>query len=240
MNWCRNFQSEFEQIGDFVKKHNIRISMHPDQFVILNSPNRKIVENSINELKYHCRVLDAMRLDKTAKVQIHVGGVYENKEEAIDRFIRTLNISNFVDCSIKKRLVIENDDHLYSLKDCLNINQETSIPIVFDSFHHELLNNEEPMRIALEKAMSTWKMSRDGFPIVDYSSQNSAQGKEKIRKGKHAESIDLTLFKKFMEETQNLDFDIMLELKDKEKSALKALEVKRQTNIVSASVDSKY
>ena len=241
LNWCRNFQSEFEQIGDFVKKHNIRISMHPDQFVILNSPNRKIVENSINELKYHCRVLDAMRLDKTAKVQIHVGGVYENKQEAIDRFVRTLNISKFVDGSIKKRLVIENDDHLYSLKDCLNINQETSIPIVFDSFHHELLNNEEPMRIALEKAMSTWKMSRDGFPIVDYSSQNLAKGKEnKIRKGKHAEKIDLTLFKKFLEETQNLDFDIMLELKDKEKSALKALDVKRQTNIVSASVDSKY
>jgi UV DNA damage endonuclease len=241
LNWCRNFQSEFEQIGDFVKKHNIRISMHPDQFVILNSPNRKIVENSINELKYHCRVLDAMCLDKTAKVQIHVGGVYENKQEAIDRFVRTLNISKFVDGSIKKRLVIENDDHLYSLKDCLNINQETSIPIVFDSFHHELLNNEEPMRIALEKAMSTWKMSRDGFPIVDYSSQNSVKGKEnKIRKGKHAEKIDLTLFKKFLEETQNLDFDIMLELKDKEKSALKALEVKRQTNIVSASVDSKY
>jgi UV DNA damage endonuclease len=241
LNWCKNFQSEFEQIGDFVKKHNIRISMHPDQFVILNSPNRKIVENSINELKYHCRVLDAMRLDKTAKVQIHVGGVYENKQEAIDRFVRTLNISKFVDGSIKKRLVIENDDHLYSLKDCLNINQETSIPIVFDSFHHELLNNEEPMRIALEKAMATWKMSRDGFPIVDYSSQNSVKGKEnKIRKGKHAEKIDLTLFKKFLEETQNLDFDIMLELKDKEKSALKALDVKRQTNIVSASVDSKY
>ena len=241
LNWCRNFQSEFEQIGDFIKKYNIRISMHPDQFVILNSPNGKIVENSINELKYHCRVLDAMHLDKTAKVQIHVGGVYENKQEAIDRFVRTLNISKFVDGSIKKRLVIENDDRLYSLKDCLSINQETSIPIVFDIFHHELLNNEEPMRIALEKAMSTWKMSRDGFPIVDYSSQNSVKGKEnKIRKGKHAEKIDLTLFKKFLEETQNLDFDIMLELKDKEKSALKALDVKRQTNIVSASVDSKY
>jgi UV DNA damage endonuclease len=89
------------------------------------------------------------------------------------------------------------------------------------------LNNEEPLRIALEKAMSTWKMSSDGLPIVDYSSQNSVQGKEKIRKGKHAESIDLTLFKKFLEETQNLDFDIMLEIKDKEKSALKVLEVKR-------------
>jgi UV DNA damage endonuclease len=242
LNWCKHFQTEFVQIGDFIKKHNIRISMHPDQFVILNSPNSKIVENSINELKYHCRVLDEMDLDATAKVQIHIGGVYGNKVEAINRFTRIFNDSSrLIDNAIKKRLVIENDDRLYSLKDCLSINQETSIPIVFDSFHHELLNNEEPIRIALEKAMSTWKMSRDGFPIVDYSSQNSVKGKEnKVRKGKHAERIDLTLFKKFLEETQNLDFDIMLELKDKEKSALKALDVKRQTNIVSASVDSIY
>ena len=240
-NWCKHFQTEFVQIGDFIKKHNIRISMHPDQFVILNSPNSKIVENSINELKYHCRVLDEMDLDATAKVQIHIGGVYGNKVEAINRFTRIFNDSSrLIDYAIKKRLVIENDDRLYSLKNCLSINQETSIPIVFDSFHHELLNNEEPIRIALEKAMSTWKMSRDGFPIVDYSSQNSVKGKEnKRRKGKHAERIDLILFKKFLEETQNLDFDIMLELKDKEKSALKALDVKR-TNIVTAPVDSEY
>jgi UV DNA damage endonuclease len=50
--------------------------MHPDQFVVLNSPNEKIVQNSINELTYHCRILDMMRLDETAKVQIHIGGVY--------------------------------------------------------------------------------------------------------------------------------------------------------------------
>jgi UV DNA damage endonuclease len=243
LNWCKHFQTEFVQIGDFIKKHNIRISMHPDQFVILNSPNSKIVENSINELKYHCRVLDEMGLDATAKVQIHVGGVYRNKVEAIDRFTRIFNDSRrLIDNAIKRRLVIENDDHLYSLKDCLSINQQTDIPIVFDSFHHQLFNSQEPLRIALQEAMLTWNRSKDGFPIVDYSSQNTGNDKEKkSRKGKHAERIELTLFKEFLEETQNLDFDIMLELKDKEKSALKALEVLRgQINIVSTTVDSEY
>ena len=199
--------------------------MHPDQFVILNSPNTRIVKNSINELKYHCSILDAMCLDETAKIQIHVGGVYKNKQEAIDRFVRTFNdISKFVDGSIKKRLVIENDDRLYSLMDCLSINQETGVPIVFDVFHHELLNNDEPLRIALQKAMSTWKMSNDGLPIVDYSSQNKVNGGDKGRRGRHTETIDLKLFNRFLKETQDLDFDIMLEIKDKEKSALKTLE----------------
>ncbi|MFL6458384.1 MAG: hypothetical protein ACJ71G_15635 [Nitrososphaeraceae archaeon] len=39
--WYEFFQHEIEQIGDYIKKHNIRISMHPDQFVILNSPNER-------------------------------------------------------------------------------------------------------------------------------------------------------------------------------------------------------
>jgi UV DNA damage endonuclease len=55
-----------------------------------------------------------MCLDETAKIQIHVGGVYKNKQDAIDRFVRTfIDINKFVDSSIKKRLVIENDDRLY-------------------------------------------------------------------------------------------------------------------------------
>ena len=73
------------QILKYNVKNNLlffRISSDLIPF-ILNSPNSKIVENSINELKYHCRVLDEMDLDATAKVQIHIGGVYGNKVEAI-------------------------------------------------------------------------------------------------------------------------------------------------------------
>jgi UV DNA damage endonuclease len=228
-SWYKFFQFEFEQIGDYIKKHNIRISMRSDEFVILNSRNNKILENSINELKYHCKVLGVMLLDETAKVQIHVGGVYENKLEAIDRFLKTYNniINRLDDNIIKRRLVIENDDRLYSLKDCIYISQQTGgVPIVFDSFHHECYNNGESLKSALKEAMSTWNRTSDGLPIVDYSSQGLGNEKEnKNRKGNHAETIDTSLFKKFLNETEGLDFDIMLEIKDKEKSALKALEV---------------
>lgn len=239
--WDKFFQSEFGQIGHYIKKHNIRISMHPDQFVILNSPNNKTLENSINELKYHCKLLDTMRLDYTAKVQIHVGGVYGNKLEAIDRFLKTYdnNINSLDDDMIKRRLVIENDDRLYSLKDCLYINQQTGgIPIVFDSFHHECYSNGEPLRSALKEVMSTWNKSRDGLPIVDYSSQHLGNERDKEnRKGRHAETIDARLFKKFLKKTEGLDFDIMLEIKDKEKSALKAMQVLRREEQRSFIVD---
>jgi len=75
LNWFELFQSEFELIGIFIRKHGLRVSMHPDQFVILNSSNNMIIKSSISELEYNCKVLDAMQLDETAKVQIQVGGV---------------------------------------------------------------------------------------------------------------------------------------------------------------------
>jgi UV DNA damage endonuclease len=233
--WYIFFQAELEQIGDYIKKHDIRISMHPDQFVVLNSPNEMIVQNSFNELIYHCKILDTMRLDETAKVQIHVGGVYGNKLEAIGRFIKTYNKSlKLLEGSIKSRLVIENDDHLYSIKDCLCIHQQTGIPIVFDSFHHECFgdNTEVLIRDPLNMIIFTWKKNKDGLPMVDYSSQDivttSNNSHLLFRKGKHTATIDLISFKKFLKQTEGLDFDIMLEIKDKEKSALKALDLVRK------------
>ncbi len=222
-DWMNHYKLQFKEIGEYIKKKDIRISMHPDQFILINSIKEKVVQRSINELDYHCKVLDAMGLDITSKIQIHVGGVYGDKPKAIERFVeRYESLSE----SIKKRLVIENDDRLFSLKDCLYINQLTGIPVVFDSFHHECLNSEESVRDAIMKAQTAWK-DKDGSLMVDYSSQ-----KEGERRGKHATTIDLSLFKNFIDETKGLEFDIMLEIKDKEKSALKAIKLLKEMKIL--------
>ena len=216
-NWVYHFKSEFEQLGEYIKANNIRISMHPDQFVILNSSNEKVTENSINELKYHCNILDAMDLDQTAKVQIHVGGVYGDKPRAIKKFIECYSTLSE---AIKKRIAIENDDHLFNLKDCLEIHQQTGIPIIFDIFHHECFNySKESLIQAIKKASLTWKV-KDGLAMLDYSTQSKGE-----RKGKHAATLDPLLFCNFIMETQRFDFDVMLEIKDKEKSALAALKL---------------
>ncbi|MEM3814520.1 MAG: UV DNA damage repair endonuclease UvsE [Candidatus Micrarchaeia archaeon] len=212
-DWQKYFSKEFKAIGKYIKEKNIRISMHPDQFVLINAKDKRIIESSIRELNYHCDVLDLMGLDSTAKVQIHVGGVYGNKEESIQRFIENYKkLPN----KIKKRLVIENDERNYSLKDCVAIYQETGIPVLFDSFHHLCFNNGETRRKGVEIAMETWK-EKDGILMTDYSSQE-----KNAKIGTHARHIDINDFKRYIEETKNLDFDIMLEIKDKEKSALKA------------------
>ena len=213
-DWQGYFKNTFNAIGDFVKTQGIRISMHPDQFTLINSVNTDVFERSINELLYHTQVLDLMELDTTAKIQLHVGGVYGDKAESIQRFITRFEE---LDDRIQKRLVIENDDRLYTLQDCLQIHADTGIPVLFDAYHHELSSSGETVREAFDRFTNTWT-AKDGVPMVDYSSQEPGK-----RKGKHAESLDVGQFKQFIEETNEFDFDIMLELKDKETSALKAV-----------------
>ncbi|PKL58979.1 MAG: hypothetical protein CVV34_00285 [Methanomicrobiales archaeon HGW-Methanomicrobiales-5] len=165
------------------------------------------------------QVLDLMGLDTTAKVQIHVGGVYGDKPLSMDRFADKYDL---LDPVIKNRLVIENDERLYSISDCLDLHERTGIPIIADLFHHALHNNAERFADLLTPLKATWK-ARDGIPMVDYSSQEPGK-----RAGAHAEHIVPDDFRQFLNETRLADFDIMLEIKDKEKSALCALDIARE------------
>jgi UV DNA damage endonuclease len=72
-NWKGYFACEFQEIGDFIKKKGIRISMHPDQFTLINSVREDVFERSVKELEYHASILDLLLLDSAAKIQIHVG-----------------------------------------------------------------------------------------------------------------------------------------------------------------------
>jgi len=214
LKWQKYFKHKFEGIGKTIRENNLRISMHPDQFIVLNSKDPNVVIRSIAELKYHAEVLDLMKLDKTAKIQLHVGGSYGNKKESLNRFADNYKK---LDEKIKNRLVIENDDKIYSFKDCLILNEKINVPLLFDVFHHKVLHHEKSVKICLEKQSKTWN-TKDGIPLIDYSSQ-----KPGFRPGSHAESIDLKDFKRFLDESRPYDFDIMLEIKNKESSALKAL-----------------
>jgi len=59
-NWQDHFKPTFIKLGNFIKENQMRISMLPGQYTVINS----IKED-----------LDLMKLDHSAKVQIYVGGV---------------------------------------------------------------------------------------------------------------------------------------------------------------------
>jgi len=217
--WQEEYAGVFEKIGEYIRRYRFRISMHPDQFVLLNAPDKGVLQRSIDDLLYQVQVLDLMGLDRSAKVQVHVGGVYGDKQAAIDRFVKQYDL---LDTTIRDRLVIENDERLYTLSDCLAIHERTGIPVIADTFHHSLYNTGEHFTALLDPVRKTWK-AHDGIPMIDYSSQEPGK-----RPGAHARHIVAEDFRQFLTETLPADFDIMLEIKDKEKSARAALGIARE------------
>jgi len=216
VDWGEHFSEEFRNLGRFISDTGIRISMHPDQFIVLNAPDPDIVCRSIAELAYHAKVLDLMRLPDSAKIQLHAGGVYGNKVESIGRFAR---VYDSLDPAIRRRLVVENDDSRFTTADCLEIHEQTGIPVLFDVFHHTCNNRGEEITEMLYRVGETWKV-HDGTMMVDYSSQHPTK-----RQGSHADHIDLEDFARFLEISKPFDMDIMLEIKDKETSALAAVAI---------------
>lgn len=220
VDWENHFKLKLRDIGRFIKDANMRISMHPDQFIVLNSKRKKVVQRSIQELIYHAAFLDALSLDSTAKIQLHVGGIYNDKQGSMNRFIDHHRLLPSV---VKKRLVIENDDRSYAVQDCLYISKKTQVPVLLDIFHHRLHNHHESVQQVLKETARSWK-KQDGIAMIDYSSQE-----ENEKPGKHANHINKKDFITFLHELNTIDVDIMLEIKDKEKSALEAISLV-QTN----------
>ena len=217
IEWWKDFKDEFLAIGTYIKENNFRVAMHPSPVVYLNSPRAEVVKSSIKELEWHIKFLDALELDSSHKIVFHAGGVYGDKAEAIKRFI---NVYKGLPKNFKARLTLENDDKNYNVWDLIKINEAVGIPLVFDNLHHEVLNTQQPrdkdIEAILKTFFSTWD-NKTETPDIHYSTQ-----KEASRSGCHSESINLQEFKEFFLKYMHLNFDIMFETKDKDKSVLSA------------------
>lgn len=214
IKWWRTFKEELSECGKFIKTNDIRVSMHPGQYTVLNSPREEVVEKSIADLEYHCRFLDAMEVDYKNKIVLHVGGVYGNKLSAMEIFKSNFNR---LSGSLKKRLVIENDDKSYTIEEVLGICKELGIPAVFDNLHHKLNPCSLEWEYIISRVKSTWK-AEDGLVKFHYSDQDMEK-----KGGAHSKSVITKNFLSYMESIKDLDADIMLEVKDKEISAIKCI-----------------
>jgi UV DNA damage endonuclease len=114
--------------------------------------------------------------------------------------------------------VIENDERSFGFADCLRAADGAHLPVLLDVYHHRLRNAGESLADALAAAAETWSAA-DGTPIIDYSSPLPGG-----RFGQHAETLDDDDFRRFLHTSRGVDVDVMLEIKDKELSALRAVE----------------
>lgn len=220
------FQKDFSYIGNIIKKYNMRVDTHPDEFNVINSTNPRVVLNTKTNLICQTEWFQDMNYNE-GKMVIHVGGATGGKEEGIKRFIKNFNEYPY---EITSRIIIENDDKTYTAKEVLNLCETLRIPMVLDVHHHNCNNNGESLEDMLESIFNTWN-NEELPPKIHFSSP-----REHERDRKHADYINPYDFVKFLEIAKKLDrdFDIMLECKQKDDALFKLAdeiqEIKPQYN----------
>lgn len=214
--WWDIFVSKFSDIGEKIRNSGMRVSMHPGQYTILNSPYEDVVKRAIKDLNYHATVLDSLGLGMKHKIVLHIGGVYGDKKQAIKRFIENYNM---LDDKVKNRLVIENDDKSYSICDVLEIGMELNIPVVYDNLHNATnpCHNQKSDSLWIDECSKTWR-EKDGNQKIHYSQQDVSK-----KPGAHSSTIEINEFMNFYNSINSKDIDIMLEVKDKNLSAVKCI-----------------
>lgn len=215
LDWTSLFNETLKELGEKIKAHDIRVSMHPGQYTVLNSLDEDVVTRAVLDLEYHTQFLDALEVDDSHKIILHIGGVYGDKDAAKSRFIE---VYKRLSDRVRARLIIENDHSLYTVSDVLEISEATGAPVVYDNLHNACNPSDPTVSDAewIKKAKETWK-SADGRMKIHYSQQKTGG-----RLGAHTDTIYIEPFMAFYEEVAPLNVDIMLEVKDKNLSAVKA------------------
>ena len=191
------------------EQYKMRLSMHPGQYTILNSPNPKVVKNAIAELEYHNTL---MELIGAKDMIIHTGGAYGDKVSAIGRFIEQYDgLSE----SIKEKLRIENDDKVFDAEDVLTISAQCGVSVCFD-IHHHYCNHAKLENTAglIQRVIQTWEGR--GIPKMHISS-----GKTSKTDHAHHDYILEEDFHSFVQLLDGNDVDIMVEAKKKELAVLR-------------------
>ena len=196
----------FKDCGRFCKKHDIRTTFHPDQFILLSSPRSEVVQRSIADLIYQVEVAGWVNSDV---INIHGGGAYGDKSASLRRVRKCIEQLPEI---VRSRLTLENDDRVYTPEDLLPVCREMDIPLVYDVHHHRCLPDGNSVETITELALSTW--SRE--PLFHLSSPRDGWESGKLRN--HHAYIDADDFPLYW---MNLDITVEVEAKAKELAVLK-------------------
>ena len=222
-DYINPYKDIYEKIGLKIKENNLRVDFHPDQFTVLNSTKKEIVDNSIYSLDYHYSILKALGI-KNPIILLHVGSSVLGKDNSIKRFINNFNkLPDY----LKKCIAIENDDKTYNILDVLNLCKKINVPMILDYHHYTCNKGDIDIKDYYKEIFNTWKALR---PKIHFSSPRNKTKKE-IRS--HHDYITCDDFISFLESIKylNTDIDIMIEAKAKDEAVFKLIrELKFKTN----------
>ncbi|MCU0661013.1 MAG: UV DNA damage repair endonuclease UvsE [Myxococcota bacterium] len=143
-------RAAFVEAGCRARRGHVRLSFHPDQFVVLGSSREEVVRSSLAELEHQASVAQLIGAEQ---LTLHGGGAQGGKPAALERLCR--NVTR-LSPRARERIALENDDRLYTVRDLLPLCREEGIPLVYDVHHHRCNPDGLSVEEATELAMSTW------------------------------------------------------------------------------------
>lgn len=207
-DWEQDLAEEFALCARLAREFGARLTMHPGQYTVLNSPNGEVLARAVADLEYHARILERLELGPQSGLVLHVGGGYGDKAASARRFVANFRA---LPEPVAGRLWLENDDVTWDTAEVLPIAREVGRPMVFDLHHHRVLRGDDWLPW-LEQILPTWGEVR---PKLHFSSP-----KDGIRSRHHADLIDPHDFQAFLDRVPWLDADVVLECKMKDKALL--------------------
>lgn len=177
----QEFSEEVARTGRRATALGIRLVLHPDQFVVLNSDSPQTVANSIKILETHARVMDMLEQPRTAwaLMEIHggKGGRVERLVEEIGRLPE----------AVRARIAFENDEYIYSADEILEVCRRAHVPMVFDAHHHvvhERLDSYDHPSVAEMVAAA-----RETWPVPDWQLVHISNGRESFNDRHHSDLV---------------------------------------------------
>jgi len=141
----------FASAGELARLLDVRLSFHPDQFVVLNSIREEVVAASILELDAQARLGELVGAET---ITLHVGGMTDGKAAALERLERNIDR---LSPAARSRLALENDDRLFTVKDLYELCLRSRVPLVYDVHHHRCNPDGLDVETATNLSTETWR-----------------------------------------------------------------------------------
>ncbi|MDF5706394.1 MAG: UV DNA damage repair endonuclease UvsE [Nostoc sp. S4] len=180
-NILEEMSARLAEIGERAKILNIRMVLHPDQYVVLSSDSPEVVKTSIKILERHARNFDLLGLPQSPWSLMNIHGGKSQRSEQLIKVISELAEP------IKSRLTLENDEYAYSASEILAVCQQAGIPMVFDAHHHichENLDSYDDPSVA-----SMVYAARETWANPDWQLVHISNGEEAFNDRKHSDLI---------------------------------------------------
>jgi UV DNA damage endonuclease len=198
--------ANFSEAGAFAQSNGMRLSCHPGPYTCLASPNPSIVEKSIVSLRMHSLIADLLGYGEEFAINIHVGGVYEDKAATAKRFVE---VYQQLPPLLQRRLTLENDDKasMWSIQELYDlVYKHCGVKLVLDIHHHKFCQGGNTLETAAQLAFSTWAGFSE-IPKIHYS-ESRLNSRPQAHSDYLKESIPVLC--------NDTEYDVMIEAKSKD------------------------